>query len=140
MPNPGDRVRIHYTGRFEDGNVFDSSREREPLEFVAGVQQVIPGLDQAILEMTEGETRTVTVPPEDAYGEREPGLAQEVERSALPEGVSEGDAVRAQIEGNEVVLWVRDVTDDSAVVDANHPLAGRTLVFDVELVEVQSAA
>lgn len=80
------------------------------------------------------------MPPEDAYGEREPGLEQQVERSALPEGVSEGDAVRAQVDGNEIVLWVRDISPDAAVVDANHPLAGRTLVFDVELLKIQPAA
>jgi peptidylprolyl isomerase len=140
MANPGDKVRIHYTGRFEDGTVFDTSRGREPLEFVAGLEQVITGIDSAVLSMSEGDEATVTVPPEDAYGESRPELAREVERSMLPPDVGEGDAVRANVGGQDVVMWVRDVTDDAAVVDANHPLAGRTLVFDVEVVAVHPAA
>lgn len=140
MANAGDRVRIHYTGRLDDGTVFDTSDGRDPLEFVVGAQQVIAGLDREILEMSEGEAKTVTVAPEDAYGQPQENMATEVQRSALPESVGEGDAVKAQIEGREVILWVSEITEDSAVVDANHPLAGKTLTFDIELVEVQPAA
>ncbi len=136
MANVGDTVRIHYTGKYEDGTVFDSSEGKDPLEFVAGSQQIIPGLDNAILEMSEGDQQTVTVPPEEAYGDREPALAQEVERSQLPEGVSEGAALEAEVGGQKTMLWVTELTDETAVVDANHPLAGKTLVFDVELVSV----
>ena len=138
MPGTGDRVRIHYTGRLEDGTVFDSSEGGPPLEFVAGVEQVIPGLDRAILEMDEGESRTVTVPPDQAYGPREPALAQRVDRAQLPPDVSEGAALRAVVGDQEAILWVTELTDDSAVIDANHPLAGETLVFDVELVGIQA--
>lgn len=138
MPATGDRVRIHYTGRLPDGTTFDSSEGREPLEFVVGVQQVISGLDQAILEMDPGESRTVTIPPEEAYGPRQPGLEQRVDRSQLPEGVSEGVALQANVGGQDMVLWVTELDDDSAVVDPNHPLAGQTLVFDVELVGVDA--
>lgn len=140
MTHTGDTVRIHYTGRLDDGTVFDTSKGSDPLEFVVGVEQVIPGLDRAVLEMDEGESRTVTVPPEDAYGQPEPGLAQQVDRSLLPDDIAEGQAVRAEVGGRHVVLWVTNLTTDSAVVDGNHPLAGRTLVFDVELVEVRPAA
>ncbi len=136
MANVGDTVRIHYTGKYEDGTVFDSSEGKDPLEFVAGSQQIIPGLDNAILEMSEGDQQTVTVPPEEAYGEREPALAQEVEREQLPEGVSEGAALEAEVGGQKTMLWVTELNDETAVVDANHPLAGKTLVFDVELVSV----
>lgn len=136
MANVGDTVRIHYTGKYEDGTVFDSSEGKDPLEFVAGSQQIIPGLDNAILEMSEGDQQTVTVPPEEAYGDREPALAQEVERSQLPEGVSEGAALEAEVGGQKTMLWVTELNDETAVVDANHPLAGKTLVFDVELVSV----
>lgn len=138
MANVGDTVRIHYTGKYEDGTVFDSSEGKDPLEFVAGSEQIIPGLDKAILDMTEGDQETVTVPPEEAYGEREPALAQEVERSQLPEGVTEGAALEAEVGGQKTMLWVTELNDETAVVDANHPLAGKTLVFDVELVSVTS--
>lgn len=136
MANVGDTVRIHYTGKYEDGTVFDSSEGKDPLEFVAGSEQIIPGLDKAILDMSEGDQETVTVPPEEAYGEREPALAQEVERTQLPEGVSEGAALEAEVGGQKTMLWVTELNDETAVVDANHPLAGKTLVFDVELVSV----
>lgn len=134
MPSTGDKVRIHYTGRTEDGATFDSSEGREPLEFTAGVGEIIPGLDNAVLEMSEGETRTVTIPPEEAYGEHQPGLAQTVDRADLPDGTTEGVALRAQVNGQEMTLWVTEIGETTAVVDANHPLAGKTLVFDVELV------
>lgn len=139
MPAAGDRVRIHYTGRLQDGTTFDSSEGREPLEFVVGVDQVISGLDKAILDMREGESRTVTVAPEDGYGERQEGLAQRVDREQLPDGVHEGAALQANVGGHDMVLWVTELDDDSAVVDPNHPLAGHTLVFDVELVGVDGA-
>lgn len=139
MTAAGDRVRIHYTGRLPDGTTFDSSQEGDPFEFVVGSNQVIPGLDSAILEMDEGESRTITIPPEEAYGEREPALAQTVERERLPDGVSEGAALQAEVNGQQTILWVTELDDESAVVDANHPLAGKTLVFDVELLEVEAA-
>lgn len=140
MANVGDTVRIHYTGKYEDGTVFDSSEGKDPLEFVAGSQQIIPGLDKAVLEMSEGDQETVTVPPEEAYGEREPALAQEVERDQLPDGVTEGAALEAEVGGQKTMLWVTELNDETAVVDANHPLAGKTLVFDVELVSVSSSS
>lgn len=140
MTQQGDSVRIHYTGRLEDGTTFDSSEGREPLEFVAGEQQVITGLDKAILQMSEGESRTVTIPPDEAYGDYQPALAQQVERSQLPEGVTEGAALQAEIGGQRTILWVTELGDDKATVDANHPLAGKTLIFDVELVSVGSSA
>lgn len=139
MPTTGDRVRIHYTGRFTDGTTFDSSEGRDPLEFQVGVGEVIPGLERAILEMEPGTTETVTVEPGDAYGEREDALVHEVDRSQLPDEVEEGSALEANVNGQKAILWVVDLGDSTATVDANHPLAGRTLVFDVELVEVVAA-
>lgn len=136
MPTTGERVRIHYTGRLDDGTEFDSSAGAEPLEFTVGTQEVISGLDDAVLEMQEGETRTVTVPPEAGYGERVPGLEQTIDVTQLPEGVTPGVALRANVAGQDTILWVTDINDESAVVDPNHPLAGRTLTFEVELVSV----
>lgn len=139
MPTTGDRVRIHYTGRFPDGTTFDSSAGRDPLEFEVGVGEVIPGLDRAVLEMEPGASETITVEPGEGYGEREDALVHEVDRSQLPDGVEEGSALEADVNGQKAILWVTDLGDTTAKVDANHPLAGRTLVFDVELVEVVAA-
>lgn len=139
MPTAGDTVRIHYTGRLEDGSTFDTSTGRDPIEFVVGVEQVIPGLDREILAMEEGESRTVTVGPEEAYGHHEPGLQTTVDRSQLPDDVSEGTALRATIRGQETTLWITELMDETAVVDANHPLAGHTLTFDLELVSVRAS-
>lgn len=137
MAKQGDRVRIHYTGRLEDGEQFDSSTGREPFEFTAGASEVIPGIDRAVLDMEEGETRTITIAPEDGYGEYQEGLRRRVDRSQLPEGVTEGAGLRANVGGQETIFWVTELDETGAIVDANHPLAGRTLTFDVELVSVE---
>jgi FKBP-type peptidyl-prolyl cis-trans isomerase 2 len=134
--NQGDVVRIHYTGRLDDGTVFDDSREREPLEFEAGGDNVIQGVSQGVIGMEEGETKKVTVPPKEGYGDRIPSLEQTVSRSDLPEGVEEGMQLRAVQGDREIPVWVRKLDEENAVIDANHPLAGKTLEFDLELVSV----
>lgn len=139
MPDTGDRVLLHYTGRLVDGTVFDSSDGRDPLEFEVGTGEIIPGLDKAVLGMHEGDTDTVTVEPDDAYGQREDALVHRIERSQLPEGATEGAALEADVDGQKAILWITEIGDSEATVDANHPLAGKTLVFDVELVEVRAA-
>jgi len=135
----GDRVRIHYTGRLDDGSVFDSSEGREPLEFTAGGDEVIAGMSQAVLGMAEGETKTIRLAAEEAYGPRQPELAQRVPREMLPDEVEVGQPLQAQTEDQTIVVWVAELGDDFAVVDANHPLAGRDLTFDIEMVSVQAA-
>ncbi len=136
--NQGDVVRIHYAGRLEDGTEFDNSRNREPLEFVAGAGTVIPGVSQGVIGMSEGEAKTVTIPPDEAYGERNPALEQKVDRENLPEGVQEGSQLRAMAGDREIPVWVRKLDEHEAIIDANHPLAGKTLVFDLEVVGVQA--
>ena len=138
MTKQGDRVRIHYTGRLEGGEAFDSSSGREPFEFTVGLAEVIPAIDRAVLDMEEGESRTITVPPEDGYGEYQEGLRRRIDRSQLPEGVTEGSGLRADVDAREQIFWVTEMDESSAVVDGNHPLAGQTLTFDVELVSVDS--
>ena len=134
----GDRVQIHYTCWLEDGTVLDSSRDRGPLEFTAGGTEVIPGVDQAVLGMQAGESKTVTVSAEDAYGAHTPGLEQRVPRNVLPEGVQVGDRLQAKVGEKTIMVWVSELGEESALLDANHPLAGRDLVLDIELVSVQA--
>ncbi len=131
----GDTVTVHYTGKFEDGDVFDSSSGGEPLKFTAGGQEVIPGVSNAVVGMNTGDSKTVTVSAEEGYGERQEGLLQKVPRAQLPPEVKVGDPLQAQVEGNNFIFWVKDLDEEFATLDANHPLAGKTLVFELELVE-----
>jgi len=133
----GDAVRVHYEGRFENGEVFDSSRERgEPLAFEAGSNQLIPGFSEGVIGMAVGETQTLTLPPEKAYGPHQPDHVQQAALDVLPEGVKVGDQLQAQ-HGEQVFhVIVTELTEEGATLDANHPLAGKTLVFDVEVVGI----
>ena len=133
----GDRVQIHYTGRLEDGTVFDSSEGRAPLEFTAGGQEVIPGVAQAVVGMQQGESKTVVVSPGEAYGVRAPGLEQRIPRTLLPEEVQVGDRLQAKVGEQVILVWVKELGEEFGVIDANHPLAGQTLTFDIELVSVE---
>lgn len=131
----GDAVAIHFTGSFEDGTVFDSSEDRDPLRFEAGGEDVITGISNAVLGMNVGDKRQVTITPEEGFGERIPDLQQVVPADRLPDDVSEGDAVRAEMDGSELTLWVTAIDDEGVTLDANHPLAGKTLIFAIELAE-----
>jgi len=134
----GDRVNISYVGKFEDGSVFDRSPEGRPLSFVAGEEsEVIDGLSHGVLGMAEGEQKTITVPPEQGYGDRRDDLEYRVARELIPTEVQVGDPLRAETEKGPVVVWLVRLDDAHAVVDANHPLAGRTLVFDVEMLSIE---
>jgi peptidylprolyl isomerase len=138
----GDVVRIHYTGKFTDGTPFDSSAGGEPLEFTAGAGQIIPGLERNIAGMNVGDRETVTIPAAEAYGPRDDAQVQTLPRDIRPAGIEVGLGTRLQAnmpDGQPVNLTVVDVDEDSITVDANHPLAGRDLVFDIELVEVIAA-
>jgi peptidylprolyl isomerase len=135
----GDTVRIHYTGTLDDGTEFDSSAGREPLEFALGGGQVIPGFDSAVDGMAVGENKTVTIPAEQAYGERHEQLVQQVPKDTLPEEIDPAIGMQLQSrspEGQVMSLVVTDVADDTITVDGNHPLAGHSLTFAIELVEI----
>ncbi|WP_048648928.1 FKBP-type peptidyl-prolyl cis-trans isomerase [Nitratireductor soli] len=135
----GDVVRIHYTGKLADGTEFDSSAGREPLEFQVGSGQIIPGLDRQVEGMAVGDSDTLTIPADEAYGPRDEAQVQIVPRSALPPELelALGASLQATTpDGGEIALTVVDLTDQEVTVDANHPLAGRDLVFDVEIVEI----
>ncbi len=130
------KVTVHYIGTLEDGAVFDSSHDREPLTFVLGAGEVISGFDDAIMGMEEGENRKVTLSPEEAYGLRLEELVIEADMSDLPDGVDVGAALQADVEGRPVIFTVMNIEDGKAVLDGNHPLAGKPLTFQLELVKV----
>ena len=136
---PGDTVLFHYTGSLKDGTVFDSSSGREPLRVTLGSGQVIPGVDEALVGMAPGEEKSVTLDADEAYGPRRPELLHEVQREAIPPEVDL--QVGKQLEGRDTAgqrlrLTVVDVADDTVTLDANHPLAGQDLKFELELVEI----
>ena len=135
----GDTVRIHYTGTLDDGTQFDSSSGREPLEFALGGGQVIPGFDSAVDGMTVGESKNVTIAPDDAYGQRHEQLVQQVPRDILPEDMEPAVGMQLQSQspdGQTMNLTVTEVLEETITVDANHPLAGQALTFAIELVEI----
>lgn len=134
----GDRVKVNYTGRLEDGTVFDSSADGEPLEFTVGGGQIIDGVNSAVIGMSVGEKKTVTIPPSAAYGDHDGDLVTQVPREMMPDGAKVGDQLQASGEGQDFVVWIREIADEAVTVDANHPLAGDTLVFDLEVVEITS--
>jgi peptidylprolyl isomerase len=135
----GDTVRVHYKGSLSDGTVFDTSRNRDPLEVTLGSGQLIPGFENAVLGMETGEERRVTIPAEDAYGPRREELILEVPRGRFPPDIEPevGKQLRMTQEGHDFVVVVQDVKEDSVTLDANHPLAGKELIFELELVEVR---
>ena len=134
----GDRVRVHYTGILEDGSVFDSSTGRDPLEFTVGSGQVIPGFDQAVAGMKPGDERKVTIPAAEAYGSRRDDLVIEVERERLPDNLDPqiGQQLQLSQEGQSFVVRIAEVSEESVTLDANHPLAGEDLTFELQLVEI----
>lgn len=136
----GNTAKVHYTGKLTDGTVFDSSREREPLEFTVGSGQIIPGFEEAVSDMAVGDTKTVTIPPEKAYGPHRDEMMFEVDHSQFPEGLNpeKGQQLQTQTgEGQPLLVTVADVAEDKVTLDANHPLAGKELTFDIELVELE---
>jgi FKBP-type peptidyl-prolyl cis-trans isomerase 2 len=134
----GDTVKVHYTGKLEDGTVFDSSlvEGREPLETVLGQGQLIKGFEAGLIEMSEGETKTIEIESADAYGDVNPEMVTEVPRANVPEGVKEGEMLQGMGPMGPVNVKVVEVREDVVVLDANHPLAGKKLIFDLEVVGI----
>lgn len=135
----GDTVKIHYTGTLDDGTQFDSSAGREPLEFEVGGGQVIPGFDKAVEGMAVGDSKSVRLEAEEAYGPHHEALVQQVDRNLLPADLNPetGMALQSQSPDGQVMQFVvTEVSDASITVDANHPLAGQALSFDIELVGI----
>lgn len=133
----GDKVTIHYTGKLLDGTVFDSSQGRDPLPFTIGSGQVIPGFEEAVIGMAIGESKTVNIPVEKAYGPRNEEMVINVPKNQVPPDIEPEVGMQLQLmnEANQpIVVRVVEVTDEHVALDANPPLAGQELVFDIELV------
>jgi len=135
----GDTVRVHYSGFLDDGTIFDSSLEREPFEFTLGEGMVIPGFEDAVVGMDVGETKTVNIPSDKAYGPYRDELLVSVERSQVPPDIEPDVGLELQIrtpEGTVTNVTITEMDEDSITLDANHPLAGKDLIFEIKLVEI----
>ena len=135
----GDTVKIHYTGKLEDGAVFDSSDGRDPLEFALGEGKVIPGFEEAVLGMNANDSKTMTIPSDNAYGPHREEMVVEVERDQFPPDVTPEVGQQLQMQrpdGQKMVVAVAEVSEATVTLDANHPLAGKDLTFDIKLVEI----
>lgn len=135
----GDTVKVHYTGRFDDGTVFDSSRDREPLEFTLGKGHLIKGFEDAVVGMFVGETKTVKILSNEAYGPQRDELMLSVERAQFPSDIEPKRGLILTLKqpyGEVIDVVVTEVSEDSVTLDANHPLAGKDLTFEIEMTEV----
>jgi FKBP-type peptidyl-prolyl cis-trans isomerase 2 len=134
-----DTVKVHYTGTLVSGEIFDTSVERDPLQFTVGGGQMIKGFDEAVNGMTLNEKKKVTIPCAEAYGERNDQMIQQVPRTDLPEDMQPEPGqtlVATGPDGHEMHVLVTEVTEETISIDANHPLAGQDLIFEIELVEI----
>lgn len=135
----GDTVRIHYTGTLKDGTTFDSSEGRDPLEFVVGSGQIIPGLDAALPGMTTGENKRVEIDCQDAYGPIQPGARQAIPREGIPDDIPLEIGIQLQMQapdGTVLPVTVVELDEATVTLDANHPLAGKDLIFEFEIVSI----
>ena len=135
----GDLVRVHYTGRLADGSIFDTSMQREPLEFTLGGGEIIASFEQAVLGMTAGESKTATILVDQAYGPHHTERMIDVERHHLPPDLQPELGQRLQMtrpDGTTITVVVTTITETQVTLDANHPLAGQDLIFDIMLVEI----
>lgn len=135
----GDEVTVHYTGKLEDGTVFDTSIDQSPLRFIMGDGQIIPGLEKAILGMNPGESKTIKVPMDEAYGPRREEMLLVVDRNEFPVHMKPeaGELVEMRHpDGQRITVPVIHISESSVTLDANHPLAGKDLTFDIQLLEI----
>ncbi|HHP7237009.1 FKBP-type peptidyl-prolyl cis-trans isomerase [Longibacter sp.] len=135
----GDEVRVHYTGKLEDGTVFDTSADGEPLSFTIGENRVIPGFEQAVLGMEPGDSKTEEIEPDQAYGSHREDMVMELEKTQIPDEVDPevGQQLQLRLDnGQTVPVLITALGEETVEIDANHPLAGRTLTFEIELVDI----
>lgn len=134
--NENSTVKVHYTGRLEDNTVFDSSIDREPLNAELGKGMLIQGFEQGLQGMKVGEKKTITIPSTEAYGPIREDMTQEVEKEFVPEGVEVGAQLTANGPQGPIIVTVKEIKEATVILDANHPLAGKDLIFDLEVVEI----
>lgn len=135
----GDKVRVHYHGKLRSGETFDSSEGREPLEFTVGGGQVIPGFDQGVMGMQVGDKRTVEIDVNNAYGEKSQEMIIEFPKNQFPDDMNPEVGMQLMMnngQGQQFPVTITEVKEESVMLDANHPLAGQDLIFDIELVEI----
>ncbi|HKJ34022.1 MAG TPA: peptidylprolyl isomerase [Balneolales bacterium] len=135
----GDTVKVHYTGKLEDDSVFDSSLDREPLQFTLGKGQLIPGFEDAVVGMEPGEQKSVKIPVDKAYGPHRDDMLVKVKKEEFPNDVDPEVGQQLQVSqsnGQAFNVIVTDIEDEEVTLDANHPLAGKDLVFDIELIDI----
>lgn len=135
----GDKVKVHFEGYLEDGQVFGSTMDDEPFEFIIGEKNMLPGFENAIVGMQKGDTKTITLLPEEAYGTHKKELLSVMEKSGFPKEINLEIGKRLRVrtqDGKYTVVTIKDVTEDSIVLDENDPLAGKTLTFKIELVDI----
>lgn len=135
----GDTVKVHYTGKLENGTVFDTSSNAEPLQFQIGESRLIPDFEQAVVGMNPGESKTVQIPSDNAYGPHRPEMVIVMDRKDMPENLEPRVNQQLQVRhdnGQEFVVTVTEVTDENIKLDANHPLAGQDLIFEIQLMEI----
>ena len=135
----GDTVKIHYTGKLDDGTVFDTSVERDPLQFTVGEGKLIPDFEQAVVGMNPGESKTIQIPAENAYGPHHQEMIMVVERSQFPDDLKPEVGQQLQVrqpDGSTFVVKVTDVSESNVTLDGNHPLAEKDLAFDIQLAEI----
>lgn len=136
----GHKVSVHYTGTFEDGEVFDSSKDRGPLDFEVGAGQMIKGFDDAVVGMKVGESKEITLAPEEAYGPRNEEMMVEMDRGNFPEDMELVEGMQLQLtnqEGQPVPATIDHIGEEKVTMDVNHPMAGKTLVFAIEIVDIK---
>jgi len=135
----GDTVKVHYTGRLDDDTIFDTSRGKSPLKFTIGEGNLIKGFEKGLIGMEVGEKKNLVIPPEEAYGQNDEKLTTQVSRSHLPDSVQPAIGMQLQVkqkDGSIFVVWITGMDEETVTLDANHPLAGKTLNFDVELTDI----
>ena len=135
----GDTVKVHYTGTLEDGTVFDSSKERDPLQFTLGKGQLIKGFEEAVIGMSVGETKSVRIPSDEAYGSHREDLLLKFNKSDFPPDIEPKGGLVINLvspDGRNLLATITEISGDSITLDANHPLAGKDLTFNIDLVEI----
>ena len=135
----GDKVKVHFTGSLEDGSIFGSTADEEPFEFTIGEKNMLPGFESAVIGMQKGDTKTITLAPEEAYGPHKKELVHVMDRTSFPEEINLeiGKTLRIRTQdGKYAVVTIKDFTEDNIVIDGNDPLAGETLTFNIELIDI----